>query len=128
MKTRLWHVAALSLVGFYLMMPPIGRKGDGRIDIKGDAPISQWTVVKAFDSASDCETWRDAEAKLVVENMYKAADETQPRVQSDAKPDTEQLLRENPGMEMPYVITTLTQCIASDDPRLVNDPLWRWNP
>ena len=69
---RIWHVAAFALVGWYLMMPPIGRKGDGRIDIKGDAPISHWTVVRAYDAASDCETGKEAEANLVLENMYNA--------------------------------------------------------
>lgn len=31
---RIRHAAPLALVGWILMMPPIGRKGDGGIDIR----------------------------------------------------------------------------------------------
>jgi len=47
MKPR--HVAALSLLGWYLMVPPrswvMGEKG----------LISDWTILQGFDSADDCE-------------------------------------------------------------------------
>ena len=44
------HRAALALFGWYLMMPPIGMNGSPT----ASAPISNWTVVDAFDTAAAC--------------------------------------------------------------------------
>jgi hypothetical protein len=48
---NLRHTAALALAGWYLMIPPI--YDDNRIHL--EAPLSQWTVIKSFDSAKECE-------------------------------------------------------------------------
>jgi len=47
---RLGHVAALSLLGWYLMMPP--HTSDGRADYH--APLKDWSVLTGFDSAQSC--------------------------------------------------------------------------
>ena len=52
MKPR--HAAALALVGWYLMVPPLFKKG---IDL--NAPPSQWEHRQAFDTADRCESTKD---------------------------------------------------------------------
>ncbi len=44
------HAAALALVGWYLMMPPM----DENHKIYMDLPIGQWQVLDSFDSAQEC--------------------------------------------------------------------------
>ena len=87
MKPR--HVAALALVGWYLMVPPY----DGE-RINSDAPISKWTVYIAHDTAQDCE-----ETKV---DQYK-------RVKAAQKGTDLTLIRR---------ALVSSQCIASNDPRL----------
>jgi hypothetical protein len=87
MKPR--HAAALALVGWYLMWPPIkvGRAIP-------TAPFSTWTTVYTFDSAKDCE-----DVKLRLEN---------PKV---PLPSKYAALDDLPGF-------AYATCLASDDPRL----------
>ena len=51
MKPR--HAAALALVGWYLMVPPVDGKS-----VDSDAPLSKWTVYATSDSARKCEGTR----------------------------------------------------------------------
>ena len=48
------HAAALALVGWYLMIPPVrdGTQPDTQ------APVSAWTVFRKFDSAAACQEWK----------------------------------------------------------------------
>jgi len=51
MKPR--HAAALALVGWYLMMPPLYEdEKEPRID----APLNEWKINMSFDDADSCET------------------------------------------------------------------------
>ncbi len=54
MKFR--HAAALALVGWYLMVPPLSRTVPFEVD--GQAPLREWAVTQAFDKAKDCEDYR----------------------------------------------------------------------
>ena len=45
------HGAALALVGWYLMMPPVNPTTNIEIT---DAPISKWIIDSSHDSAKDC--------------------------------------------------------------------------
>jgi hypothetical protein len=59
MKTR--HVAALALMGWYLILPPITRSwwvGPERYD--SAAQLSRWTIEQSFDKAGVCESARRA--------------------------------------------------------------------
>ena len=47
------HLAALALVGWYLMMPPDSAKIPH--DVDADAPLSRWVVVTSFDTDENCE-------------------------------------------------------------------------
>ncbi len=57
MKPR--HAAALALVGWYLLVPPVigPRKPDAHLKTFSEAtvPLSQWTIIKSFDAAEECE-------------------------------------------------------------------------
>jgi len=44
------RAAALALVGWYLMVPPLSH--DGGVD--DEAPLSKWFVLDRFDSAAKC--------------------------------------------------------------------------
>src|SRR5215469_5273689 len=54
---KLSHAAALAVIGWNLMMPPVNN---GQSDTQ--APISAWTVFRFFDSAAACK-----ESKLRLE-------------------------------------------------------------
>jgi hypothetical protein len=47
------HLAALALVGWYLMMPPDSAKIPH--DVDSDTPISRWVVVTTFPDEDGCE-------------------------------------------------------------------------
>jgi len=47
------HLAALALVGWYLMMPPDSAKIPH--DVDSDTPISRWIVVTTFPDEDTCE-------------------------------------------------------------------------
>ena len=57
---NLRHAAALALVGWYLMAPPI-RPGGG-VDL--GTPMFQWNHIADFDSAEACDEMRDGRIDL----------------------------------------------------------------
>jgi hypothetical protein len=63
------HAAALAMVGWYLMMPPVH---DGQPDTQ--APISAWKVFRTFDSTAACQEW-----KLKLETRARRAGRYGPR-------------------------------------------------
>jgi hypothetical protein len=107
---RVHHVAALALVGWYLMVPP------GPLDHRRfDAPLWQWPMLRGFDSASECracQRWFEADAKKKVEagkkeiDAAKSVDEVE-RIKPDALRKADIADTENALL-----------CIASDDPRV----------
>jgi hypothetical protein len=50
------HAAALALVGWYLIAPPLINNDPARL--VSDAPISSWEIISAFDTAAECEQER----------------------------------------------------------------------
>jgi hypothetical protein len=48
------HAAALALVGWYLMLPPV--TSDGRI--QKDASLSRWYIISNFETKEECEKAR----------------------------------------------------------------------
>lgn len=85
---KLCHAAALVLVGWYLMMPPLNRNLPDGVDT--DAPLSRWVYLGSFDTASECN-----EFALRSASEYKAA-----------------------GDKESEILMFLDRCIATDDPRL----------
>ena len=51
MKPR--HAAALALVGWYLMVPPLV---DAPYKIDMEAPLASWKVSQRFDTSEECNT------------------------------------------------------------------------
>ena len=87
------HVAALALVGWYLMKPP--SAGPYQFDTK--EPLSKWDQIMSFDSSRACEIYRSEAAEKFSKN--KAHDDPQ-------------FARYN---EQLYLNA---RCVTSDDPRL----------
>ncbi len=90
MKPR--HAAALALVGWYLMVPPTSSSR-----VLADAPIAAWQILEPFETLADCQHRKDG-AAAVAESWHVQPEDNDRRIAALAM--------------------HLTQCIASDDPRL----------
>jgi len=89
------HAAALALVGWYLMVPPIELTRSGERAFNFYAPLSQWYRWDFYQTAREC--W-DVDHDLFVRS--------------------ESVLRIDP-MDDAANAYLEAQCIASDDPRLI---------
>jgi hypothetical protein len=55
---RVCYAAALALVGWYLMLPPMrGGQPDET------APLSQWVIIESFNTAKECNMLLQADAE-----------------------------------------------------------------
>jgi len=95
------HAAALALVGWYLMIPPLAQH---TLKSQTDLPISQWEQRQAFDSAQECETSKAALIRTYEDNATKNE-----RTNDDRMKNLDERLIE-------HAVDGL--CIATDDPRL----------
>jgi len=100
MKTAQTIAAALALVGWYLMTPPVtlDQQADKLLPHTG-APFSEWDIYSAFDSASDCEA---------------------------AKSSLRGNLAELKKQGWSEIVINAATCVATDDPRLKKGPWWWW--
>jgi hypothetical protein len=101
------HAAALTLVGWYLMVPsdsPTARWTD---------PLAKWQVYRSYDSAEECQAAIDAYRNVLTEHEqdHSRFDNLTPQ-QRD-----EEITKE---AEWEWMFGP-AQCIASDDPRLKGD-------
>jgi hypothetical protein len=69
--------AALALLGWYLMVPPvINNKAATTVDLLTDAPLGHWEILGSFDSADACTdalmTHREAQDKKEKKWMEEA--------------------------------------------------------
>jgi len=97
---NLRHTAALALVGWYLMLPPM-NSWPRTPWIDRNAPFSKWTIQATLNSANDCEVARDKheiDFALAVKSANPKRHEADPNLSSP--------------------IDDGALCIASDDPRL----------
>jgi hypothetical protein len=100
------HCAALMLVGWYLLIPPVFSAMGGHPRAFNDlkAPINRWDIQGTFESDASCETER---ARILKEAPL--------RIQfAHEHPDQDQ----NGNIEAVAEAWQLAQCVASDDPRL----------
>jgi hypothetical protein len=91
------HAAALALVGWYLLVPPISKTNDG---YKADfnAPLGKWIVTGVYDQAYSCD---QLQGRLVL--------------------DQEKKIEKLPLLSYKWALAqklATSQCIATDDPRL----------
>jgi hypothetical protein len=107
MSMNLRHAAAFTLVGWYLMAPPMAydsqRHATGKV-LNG-LPLSTWEQWSSFDTAKACEDYQWKQ----VTTMASATTAAKKRAQTE-----EQLRR----IDAAWGQTDLSKCIASDDPRL----------
>jgi len=100
MQTR--HLLTLSLLGWYLMLPPAGQR-NGLPWPDNTASIAQWTIAESFDTAKACEDELSRHRKRFQKTYHKAD-------------------RQNLGAEFwaKFYVTAAGEasCIATDDPRL----------
>ena len=82
---KLRDATLLLVLGWYLMAPPKVAVGNGAVTWDMNAPLSRWMIIRAFNSASECQDFR------------AAYDEEMSRIRP---------------------IFDVSQCIATDDPRL----------
>jgi hypothetical protein len=100
------RLSAAALIGWYLMVPPIvplpfGKDTVGMI-AHDDAPFSQWTLLRSYDTATSCMAERDARAEAAKHEVTTA-----PSNDSDLR-----------GQLLSATENRSVQCIATDDPRL----------
>ena len=95
MKPR--HAAALALVGWYLIGPPLKAGKPSVVD--WNAPVSKWLPISFFDTETDCQNTIEA---------VKARTEEQAR-QTQAKPPPNRFL-----------------CLGDNDPRMKGNPTLRF--
>jgi hypothetical protein len=94
-KMNLRHAAALALVGWYLMVPPVVCE-KGKCTAELNAPFSQWhRSRKSAGSESNCEEARPR-VRAAVDKAIKDV---------SARPEFDKAL-------------TAGLCVSSDDPRL----------
>jgi hypothetical protein len=98
------HAAALAIVIWYLMIPPIGA--DNKID--AHAPLSQWRRGVGFESQQQC----DDSLKDAIQNPMTLAE-----YQAAAKATRKAKMKPLTMSEMTRR-TAESQCVAVDDPRL----------
>jgi len=100
------HAAALALVGWYLMVPPVADRAydlsQPRL-IEGSAPLSDWLIRRAYDTADECEKAKEELRK-----------DGWPRIVSSRKDSntTERI------WSIDKVQESTAECIETDDPRL----------
>jgi hypothetical protein len=99
MKPR--HVAALALVGWYLMVPPDRPTLDDSIKWVSRAPLRDWTIVQRFDAGSACEKRR---VEIISDALHA--------INGDAK------ARRTAAVLSDYAISNNATCVSRDDPRL----------
>jgi hypothetical protein len=90
MEMKFRHAAALALVGWYLMAPPMYSPNDV---VDERAPLSQWKPINSFDTAAQCQNY--------MKSLQSAV--------SGRPPNEQVVIRKRLAKSL---------CVASDDPRL----------
>ncbi len=116
MKFR--HAAALALVGWYLMVPPMAHEENWQPGgPPTTAPLSEWFIWKPFDTADACEKaedalfWRASKNNGTDYHRWLAG-----RASSDDLLDEwSSTYSDNTALN---AALRQSRCIATDDPRL----------
>ncbi len=100
---NLRHAAALAVVGWYLMYPPMTSPNQ----VPTDWPLAEWKNVGSFDTATDCEG-----VKIQMADMIRDPTEIA-KMKEDA-------LKEGGHWDQQVAITRseAAKCVSTDDPRL----------
>jgi hypothetical protein len=100
------HLILLTLLGWYLMLPPAAQQQNGLPWPDDKAPVSQWTIAESFDKAKSCEMELSTHRKKFQRTYSKI---------SHQFADSEFWSR--------FYVTASREamCVATDDPRLKVD-------
>ena len=115
---KLRHAAALALVGWYLMIPPMAHKEEWRLGGPPTAaPISEWFLSDWLDTADACTKARDAlRARASSNANYDYHRWLAGRAPSDDLLDEwDSTYSDVLALNNAY---GQSKCIATDDPRL----------
>jgi hypothetical protein len=98
------HAAALSLVGWYLMLPPLHFVGPAKDPyslaiVDSSAPLSRWLPMMTFETLRECDNFSTRLARNLRKSVNTRRD----------KKDVETLIE---------IWLGKYQCVATDDPRL----------
>jgi hypothetical protein len=111
---NLRHAAALAMMGWYLILPPMPMDSvTGIGPTAPDAPLSKWTIIESFDTAGDCEQRKTSHEKDIMNELLKFNEEGHWSINPSGYRD--------PKYAKPVAILMRGMravCIASDDPRL----------
>jgi hypothetical protein len=112
------HGTALTLVVWYLMVPPV----DSNRDVDLTAPVDQWHVLEAFDAAESCKDQQSL-YREVMQTMEKDLKKGMKSWKQLSEKDKDKLLDKT--VPEFYELRKLkgygfdsARCIATDDPRL----------
>jgi hypothetical protein len=96
---KLRHAAALSLMAWYLMVPPrIPNTGE----VNKSVPLSQWIIRRSFPRNQGCEAAKDRLQKQGLANQA----------------EVDAMGRRAPHNPEFHCVLCQAQCVADDDPRL----------
>ena len=98
---RFRHVAAVSLLGWYLLSPLPRAAPNGGALVDADRPLREWTKAKSFETAGECQAYLKnwiIEQRLETEKLPKPV---------------------APNALLELNTRSQSRCVASDDPRLV---------
>jgi len=116
MKSR--HAAALALVGWYLMMPPVDIPTGKYVE---EAPIASWRKLVEYDTFTKCENRRQDDLRFYLSSLNRPKLSDREVEKLDTMLDSENgwpsgtTRKIDAHMLQGYVSR---RCISSDDPRL----------
>ena len=118
MKFR--HAAALALVAWYLMIPPINRHANGHLGMPNQAvlnDVSAWEILSVADSEAACQKARlgiqDSAIKWLRSNFGVSADASGIRTAREHTKNLNQLDQiERARLQLDI------KCVSADDPRI----------
>ena len=108
MKPR--HAAALGIVSWFLIVSPTADRAydiSQPQTIQGDAPLSDWVIKRAYDTAEECEKAREELRSRSLQIVAKQA-----RSEHNDANGTDRI------QTIDNVQILTAHCIAPDDPRL----------
>jgi hypothetical protein len=98
---KLCHAAALVIVGWYLLVPPLVN---APYKVDTEAPLASWTVYQTFDTREECD---------------KSLSAAHAKYKPTASAPIGSIKK---GSRAFALQMTFAQCVSSDDPRLKATP------
>src|SRR5262249_28131809 len=106
------HAAALALVVWYLMVPPISRPAHDAAYFNNHAPLRSWEIIGRFNDRDKCDDALDRARVDGRNHKLYCPDGVYCGVIAHGEMDY-------PGSDLPwYERQEDSECVATDDPRL----------